>query len=435
MPGVHTFYDGCQILQPFADAIGIEIDRTNFVVAMFINLCFAYIYRTRMGPGQVSRQVRTVAPSILGIALCFFCFGRAIKHLLSNALISYVIMYFAPAKHVHKLVFLFAMGYLLFIHFYRFLILTSYYLDITGPIMVAVEKITMIAFNLHDGVVKKESELTPWQKRQQLKKLPSFLEYMSYIFNFQTVLTGPVNFYSDYEKFLDGTHVPLDKSGKPHSPTKVATKKCIEALVYMIIIATLGSTYTPELITRSDYLALPIYKWLFWWFFTIQLIRVTYYFAWVLADAICNLSGFGFNGFDEQGNPQWTLCTSVYPYKVEMAQSFKETLDGWNTLTGEWLRQIAYERAPKNIRTLSTYVLSAVWHGVSVGYYMTFMTGALMTLAGSTFRRCMRWRFVDNPQAKLVYDFVSFWATKVALAYTTYPFVMMNLQPGLFVYQ
>ena len=88
----------------------------------------------------------------------------------------------------------------------------------------------MIAFNLHDGVVKKESELTPWQKRQQLKyffffnfyplpsrnfrKLPSFLEYMSYIFNFQTVLTGPVNFYSDYEKFLDGTHVPIDKSGK-----------------------------------------------------------------------------------------------------------------------------------------------------------------------------------------------------------------------------
>ncbi len=70
----------------------------------------------------------------------------------------------------------------------------------------------------------------------------------------------------------------------------------------------------------------------------------------------------------------------------QMAQSFKETLDGWNTLTGEWLRQIAYERAPKNIRTLSTYVLSAVWHGVSVGYYMTFMTGALMTLAGSTVR-------------------------------------------------
>lgn len=33
------------------------------------------------------------------------------------------------------------MGYLLFIHFYRFLILTSYYLDITGPIMVAVEKV------------------------------------------------------------------------------------------------------------------------------------------------------------------------------------------------------------------------------------------------------------------------------------------------------
>ncbi|VDO65475.1 unnamed protein product [Haemonchus placei] len=67
-----------------------------------------------------------------------------------------------------------------------------------------------------------------------------------------------------------------------------------------------------------------------------------------------------------------------------MAQSFKETLDGWNIQTGGWLRRVAYDRTPKRIRTFATYALSALWHGISVGYYMTFFTGALMTLAGAT---------------------------------------------------
>lgn len=38
-----------------------------------------------------------------------------------------------------------------------------------------------------------------------------------------------------------------------------------------------------------------------------------------LADAICNLSGFGFNGFDEFGNEKWDLVTIVDPWKVEVS--------------------------------------------------------------------------------------------------------------------
>ncbi|VDP22104.1 unnamed protein product [Heligmosomoides polygyrus] len=46
------------------------------------------------------------------------------------------------------------------------------------------------------------------------------------------------------------------------------------------------------------------------------------------------------------------------------------------------------------------------------------------------FRRCVRHRFLDCPKNKLAYDVVTFMATKVALAYTTYAFVTMNLNPA-----
>ncbi|KHJ81269.1 hypothetical protein OESDEN_19045 [Oesophagostomum dentatum] len=52
-------------------------------------------------------------------------------------------------------------------------------------------------------------------------------------------------------------------------------------------------------------------------------IRVNYYFAWTFADSVCNMSGFGFSGYDEHGNAKWELCTNVRPYQVEMAQKLQ----------------------------------------------------------------------------------------------------------------
>lgn len=46
--------------------------------------------------------------------------------------------------------------------------------------------------------------------------------------------------------------------------------------------------------------------------------RFKYYFAWMLADAICNNSGLGFNGYDLDGEPKWDLISNIYviPFEV-----------------------------------------------------------------------------------------------------------------------
>lgn len=43
-----------------------------------------------------------------------------------------------------------------------------------------------------------------------------------------------------------------------------------------------------------------------------------YYVAWVLADAVNNASGLGFNGYDENGNAKWDLVTNVNIIKLEV---------------------------------------------------------------------------------------------------------------------
>lgn len=42
--------------------------------------------------------------------------------------------------------------------------------------------------------------------------------------------------------------------------------------------------------------------------------------------------------------------------------------------------RVCYERCPYN-PTAATFLLSAVWHGVYPGYYLTFITGIVMTMA------------------------------------------------------
>ncbi len=40
--------------------------------------------------------------------------------------------------------------------------------------------------------------------------------------------------------------------------------------------------------------------------------------AWILAEIVCNASGLGFNGFDENGKPIWNLMTNVNIYQLEV---------------------------------------------------------------------------------------------------------------------
>uniref|UniRef100_A0A914XMX9 Lysophospholipid acyltransferase 1 n=1 Tax=Plectus sambesii TaxID=2011161 RepID=A0A914XMX9_9BILA len=352
-------------------------------------------YYKQLPAGQASKFTRLIYSPLIGLAMLYFCYGSAMKHLLANAGICYVLMLFSPTRYVHKLVFVAAMGYLSFIHMYRWWILTSYYIDITGPMMVLVQKTTTIAFSLHDGKMKKKEELNAIQKKEAIAEVPSILEYVSFVFHFQAVLTGPLCFFSDYMDFIEGRHVtPKSAAARPKmgnnndddvpTPWATVTEKLMWSLVFLGVSVVIAPQFQPEIMLQTGMMSQSFFTWYLTLIFVMMLQRVQYYFVWMFADAICNASGLGFAGYDEHGKPKWDLVSSVNPYKVEMATNFKDTLDAWNCTTMYWLRRVAYDRAPPQFRTVYTYLLSAWWHGFFPGYYLTFLTGALFTVAGRT---------------------------------------------------
>ncbi|CAG2118394.1 unnamed protein product, partial [Medioppia subpectinata] len=110
--------------------------------------------------------------------------------------------------------------YLSYLHLLRlFHDYGGYTIDITGPIMIAVQKVTNVGFSLHDGLSKSEDELTADQKRYAIRKRPTFLEYYSYVFQYSTLMCGPLVFYNDYIEFING------KNFERHLQSKLSTKQ------------------------------------------------------------------------------------------------------------------------------------------------------------------------------------------------------------------
>lgn len=73
--------------------------------------------------------------------------------------------------------------------------------------MIITQKVTSLAFCIHDGIARAETELSKSQKTYAVNKIPSALEYFSYALQFPSLMAGPALFYKDYIDFIDGKHL------------------------------------------------------------------------------------------------------------------------------------------------------------------------------------------------------------------------------------
>lgn len=55
-------------------------------------------------------------------------------------------------------------------------------------------------------------------------------------------------------------------------------------------------------------------------------VRFKYYHAWLFADAICNNSGIGFNGYDERGKSKWDLISNINVINFEVTRLDYKTI-------------------------------------------------------------------------------------------------------------
>ncbi|XP_034949890.1 lysophospholipid acyltransferase 1 [Chelonus insularis] len=443
------YYSGSHIFDWVSDQTGIPVDQVNFVISQFTSLFLAGILRIYFKPQEVGPVVRHSFGLIVGLSLGYFCFGWQALHLAGLPALCYIVIRTQDPRYIHRIVLVLALGYLSFIHIYRIMYTYGYYtLDITGPLMVITQKVTSTAFNIHDGIARREEDLTPLQKRHAIKVIPSALEYFAFIFQFQTLLAGPAVVYCDYIDYIHGNHFKGhnhlsgfndDASNQVNviepSPTKAVINKILQTLICGVLFISLIPMFPLERVKESDFIENTgiIYK-LVYLSIVLFFVRARYYYAWLFADAICNNSGMGFNGLDDHGQPRWDGTSNVDYFTFELSTNLKDATAAWNKGTTKWLREIVYERV-NNYKLLLTFALSSIWHGFYPGYYLTFATGALFTYAARIGRRKIRPLFVTSADNSFIYDVLTFVATRISMTYLAFTFALLEFTASVRIYK
>ncbi|KAK0538807.1 Lysophospholipid acyltransferase [Tilletia horrida] len=403
----------------------------------------------------------------------------------------YVAKYKVGGRRMPWLVMFFQMGHLICNHLVRELTgipLTT--VEITAMQMVLCMNLTTFAWDVYDGQQRSEAECDSQQRESRIVHFPSLLEFAGYVSYFPGVLIGPSTRFNDYIAWARGDLYARARAADPAAEQAAqergvkkikrtpppagrfpaAAKELLIGVTATALFSIFGAAYTYEKLILPGSKGGWADKSLFVKIGLMQLAglaaRLKYYGIWSLTNGACVLSGLAYNGVRPNGKERWDRCKNIDIVHIEFANNWKELLDHWNQNTNIWLRNNVYKRVAKPGKkpgfksTMLTFLTSAFWHGISPGYYLTFVLGGLNQSVARTLRRHVRPLFFSDPRApnpsvraalvpkskrssavparperysagQWLYSVLSIAAVQLTLNFTVTPFMLLSVSDSL----
>ncbi|KAM7534248.1 hypothetical protein Aperf_G00000105188 [Anoplocephala perfoliata] len=469
----------------------LRLDKVLFLFCMLTSCAAGLTFHKFCNISKCSPKERHAISFSIGFAIVFICYGSRCGHLLAITLLTYLILNLFSPKRAFWISFVLCLSYSSWAQLYRMQIdYGGYSVDVSLPLMVLVQRLTLLAANLWDGEILKSTEsnkktdeeqnpeksirsasrLTPICERHAVLKIPTALEFFSYCINFQTVLAGPPLTFKDYRTYIEGTEAN-DKHLSPKQrayfaknrdafiqPRSEMLKYAFQAALFLLVYLGVCTIFRPSFYISKSFLTsfIPFllgetfkeYRFFHkcaYLMFTGFAMRQHYYFAWSLCALGCLAAGFGFNGFDENDKPDYSLVKSFNFVESEFSLSVKELTDNWNLQTLRWLRITIFDRVPRTIGVFAVFFVSVLWHGFYPGYYLFFISMAWYSAIGRTIRKRIRPRILEwLPDTKWVwtpnnrregtsriYDVITRFVTYFLVNYTALAFVILSFRESI----
>ena len=138
---------------------------------------------------------------------------------------------------------------------------------------------------------------------------------------------------------------------------------------------------TPEFLNNYNVFEKILYQYV-----VVKLTMQTYIVGWCLMECGPIACGLSFNGYDkETGEAKHDRVQSCVIWKLETSYRIKDFLANWNISAHMWLKNYIYLRMLPNgkkggqvVATLTTFVVSAIWHGFYPGFFVFFIGAGLL---------------------------------------------------------
>jgi lysophospholipid acyltransferase len=316
--------------------------------------------------------------------------------------VAYLLVVFSPRRHVGRIVVLECFLALICLHARR--LLQSYgenNFDITGIFMMQLFNYIGLAYNYQNGD-RPEQELTPSQRQRRVVQKPSYITYLGYVNFLPACVVGPVYEYADFDHYLHRTgdyqHIP--------STLQPALKEMGTFLIAVLLYGGF-SVFPLERVTEPLFTSYSLPYRLLYSVLTIIHITLKYVSVWSLGMVSMRASGFTYNpaknrkGEDGQVVYDFGRVEANNMTKFYFEPNFKLKVDYWN-ISIQWaLKRYIYEnfydpraypdeRKRKQAQAraqLYTVLVSALWHGLYPGYFISFVNWVLfIQIANEVYR-------------------------------------------------
>jgi hypothetical protein len=440
-------YFNAQLAQ-VAPQIGIPADQLRAALCLFAAYPFAMVLRVLPAPS--AKHWMNIC---VGLAMAQLVYGSEWLHSFGSALVTYMLMKFAPIKQAPYIVFVFNMAYVAALHIYRMSVdYMGWSMDCTASQMLLLIKLTSFGFNYYDGAVQASTKIKETDKpavvkmkqtraRFAVQTMPSLLQYFGFVYGFTTFIAGPAFEYREYLDSVEGSKFVFKGQRRVPSCFLAALKKSCIGVFFMALLALYGSfANLPVILGLDEPLSVKWGRILLALFLT----RGKYYAAWKLAEGATIISGAGFEGFDEQGNSKgWNGVSNIDILGFEFGESVRDLSRSWNKGTQAWLERYVYSRTGNSL--IATYLCSAVWHGFYPGYYLFFLTIPLATAVNRLSRKHIRPLFLRSEKdvsatsgsgpLKPLYDVMGMLCTALMINYLAVSFVVLSWEQAFLGFQ
>ncbi|XP_063713173.1 lysophospholipid acyltransferase 7-like [Symsagittifera roscoffensis] len=299
---------------------------------------------------------------------------------------------------------------------------------VNGVLMILVLKMISAVFDHRDAVYNKRlisQDVVDDEIRLKSVKMPEYnmLDLFHYSFCFMGLFTGPIFTYRTYYDFVHQRFTPKKSDKIP---------EILHRLKFFIVIIPLFlffSRYKSAYLHTEEFAETTVFFKIAYMFPLFTMFRLRMYFGWLLAEVCFVIAGFG--AYPKWSEPKpgkgptkkayeiYSLSTSVtdgigstggseaerkeeereteYSFEtvrnmdvvgVETMLTMQDGVRCWNMCVQWWLVQYTFKECPiKSMRKPATFFVSALWHGVRSGYFLSFMCVPLLNFSAVIFEK------------------------------------------------
>ncbi|TSL82551.1 Lysophospholipid acyltransferase 7 [Bagarius yarrelli] len=219
---------------------------------------------------------------------------------------------------------------------------------------------------------------------------------------------------------------------------------------YVGIMTGFNFLFPLSYVRTDDFLAHNFFFRFFYMVAVFFVFRMRFYSAWCGAEAGCITAGLGCypqgaeskpgRGPSVQYSPEpgalveydFKTIQNIDCYNTDFCVKVRHGMRYWNMTVQWWLHEYIYSSAPFRAYALRagwTMLVSAYWHGLHLGYYLSFLTIPVCIAAELAMESCVRSRL--SAEGQKVFDWVHWFLKMRAYDYMCMGFVLLKASDTL----